>query len=244
MNSLKKIKINKIKWFFSVKKNVWFFSQSNFSPFLAFKEQQQNLWTWVISMRYNHIQCLCPDVHLFTSLSIKSSKEQKWKAEVHGEKDKSFQSPSSTYRLHWIDKETSAYVLLLPSKLLQFLVSFKRNYIFLFIKIGFQYRHEFKNRAGQGLQSSKNRQISTSFQIVVFFQHHGSALTALEFDWLISCVVFADNSSVSFFSTQIWRNLGAQSSSQSLALPELIRTQAGLLWSNKALGKGPLAQGA
>lgn len=143
-------------------------------------------------MRYNHIQCLSPDVHLFTSLSIKSSKEhqcEKQKCTVR--KDKSFQSPSSSYKPHWIDKETSTWVLLIPPKLLQFLVSFKRRYIFLFIKKKFLYRREWKNRAGEGLKSSNKR-------AGVYFISKWCLLSTLWFSfnslriwlWLISVIVY------------------------------------------------------
>lgn len=104
-----------------------------------------------------------------------------WKAEAHSEKDKSFQSPSSTYKQHWIDKETSVYVLLISPKLLQLLVLFKKLRISLHQK--FSTDMSLKNRAGQGLQSSKNEQVFTSFHIDVFFQHYGSALKALEYDF-------------------------------------------------------------
>lgn len=93
-----------------------------------------------------------------------------WKTEVHSEKDKSLQSPSTTYKLLWIDKETSAYVLLIPQELLQFLFSFLKGYLFLFIRKEFQYRHDLK-KPGQdrGYSLLKMGRYLFNFKLASFF---------------------------------------------------------------------------
>lgn len=102
--------------------------------------------------------------------------------------------------------------------------------MFLFIKKEFQYRHEFKKQGLTGVAVFQKWAVFISFPIGVFFQHYGSALTALEYDFDLYLSLFIrapTNQFICFlvFYPDLEKFYGTQSSSQSSALSGHTRAQ-------------------